>query len=210
MTAIWLIRHGETEWSRAGRHTGTTDIPLTDRGRENAAAIAPLVALLHPGLVLSSPLRRAQDTARLAGLVPDATTPDLMEWDYGAWEGRTTAEIRAELGDPNWLIWDHPVPPGATPGEQTTDVGMRADRVIARCLPTSTKGATACWWPTATCCACSPPGGSDCRPSTGACSPSTQRGCLPSASSTRRTSSRRGTPRPSRPDVRREVTSPGS
>jgi probable phosphoglycerate mutase len=140
MTAIWLIRHGETAWSRAGRHTGTTDIPLTDRGRENAAAIAPPVALLDPGLVLCSPLHRAQDTARLAGLVPDATTSDLVEWDYGAWEGRTTAEIRDELGDPHWLIWDHPIPAGATAGEQTTDVGVRADRVIARCLPVLAEG----------------------------------------------------------------------
>jgi broad specificity phosphatase PhoE len=140
MTAIWLIRHGETEWSRAGRHTGRTDIPLTDHGRANAHAIAPQVARLDPGLVLSSPLTRARDTARLAGLRTDGTDADLLEWDYGAWEGRTTAEIRAQLGDPTWLIWDHPVPPGHTPGEQPDEVGARVDRVIARCAPTLAQG----------------------------------------------------------------------
>jgi broad specificity phosphatase PhoE len=140
MSAIWLIRHGETQWSLDGRHTGRTDIPLTDRGRANALALAPQVALLHPGLVLCSPLTRARDTARLAGLTPDETTDDLMEWDYGAWEGRTTAEIRASLGDPGWLIWDNHVPPGETPGEQPDDVGVRADRVIARCQSTLDAG----------------------------------------------------------------------
>ena len=140
MTALWLIRHGETEWSRAGRHTGRTDIPLTEQGRMNASAVAPQVAQLDPGLVLCSPLMRAQETARLAGLVADETTADLLEWDYGAWEGRTTAEIRAELDDPTWVIWDHPVPPGQTPGEQPADVGRRVDRVIARCEPVLANG----------------------------------------------------------------------
>ncbi len=140
MTAIWLIRHGETEWSRSGRHTGLTDVPLTDRGRTNAAAIASQVASIHAGLVLCSPLARARETARLAGLVPDETTADLLEWDYGAWEGRTTAEIRAELDDPSWLIWNHRIPRGSTPGEQPTEVGVRADRVIARCAPVLAQG----------------------------------------------------------------------
>ncbi len=131
---IWLIRHGETEWSATGRHTGRTDIALTTAGQERAAALRPAVAELRPGLVLCSPLSRARDTARLAGLDADVDA-DLLEWDYGAWEGRTTAEIRETTGDPGWLVWDHPVPPGQTPGEQVTDVGVRVDEVIARCAP---------------------------------------------------------------------------
>jgi probable phosphoglycerate mutase len=90
---------------------------------------------VSPGLVLCSPMRRARDTARLAGVVPDEFTDDLREWDYGAWEGRTTTEVRTELEDPAWLVWDHPVPAGATPGEQLDQVAVRVDRVIARCLP---------------------------------------------------------------------------
>ena len=140
MTAIWLIRHGETEWSRAGRHTGRTDVPLTATGRAKAEALSGQVESLHPGLVLTSPLARARDTARLAGLVTDDVDEDLCEWDYGAWEGRTTADIRVELADPHWLIWDHPVPPGQTPGEQLPDVGRRVDRVIGRCQPVLASG----------------------------------------------------------------------
>lgn len=131
---IWLIRHGETEWSISGRHTGRTDLPLTAAGLARAATLAPRVAGIDAGLVLASPLQRARDTAEAAGLAPELDD-DLVEWDYGAWEGRTTAEIRAEAHDPGWLVWDHPVPPGATPGEQVVDVGDRADRVIARCRP---------------------------------------------------------------------------
>ena len=137
---IWLIRHGETEWSRTGRHTGRTDLPLTATGEQVAAALAPSIAPLSPGLVLCSPLQRARRTAELAGLQPDADEPDLLEWDYGAWEGRTTAEIRDELGDPHWLIWDHPVPPGGTPGEQLDDIATRVERVIARCAPVLDSG----------------------------------------------------------------------
>ena len=132
---IWLVRHGETEWSRDGRHTGTTDVPLTQHGEADAAAIRGELAGVTPGLVLCSPLQRARDTARLAGLVPDAIDPDLVEWDYGAWEGRTTQQIRLSLGDPAWVVWDHPIPPGATPGEGLDDVTVRVDRVIARCAP---------------------------------------------------------------------------
>ncbi len=132
---IWLIRHGETEWSRDGRHTGSTDLPLTPSGEQEADAIRSELAGIEPALVLCSPLQRARDTAQRAGLSPEEYTPDLVEWDYGKWEGRTTADIRAELGDPLWLIWDLPVPPGATPGEQLDDVARRVERVIARCLP---------------------------------------------------------------------------
>jgi probable phosphoglycerate mutase len=137
---IWLIRHGETEWSRVGRHTGRTDIPLTADGMANAESLAPEVGAIHPGLILCSPMQRARDTARAAGLVPDDITDDLCEWDYGAWEGLTTAEIRVLLGDPDWLVWDHPVPAGETPGEQLPDVGRRVDRVIERCLPVLDSG----------------------------------------------------------------------
>jgi broad specificity phosphatase PhoE len=132
---IWLIRHGETEWSRAGRHTGSTDLPLTQQGEQEADAVRDELTDVTPGLVLCSPMRRALDTARRAGLDPDETIDDLREWDYGAWEGRTTAEIRVALGDPTWLVWDHPVPAGQTPGEQLDQVGERVDRVIGRCAP---------------------------------------------------------------------------
>jgi probable phosphoglycerate mutase len=99
------------------------------------------VAQLSPHLVLCSPLERARRTAELAGLEPDELTADLLEWDYGAWEGRTTAEIRAEVGDPHWLIWDHPVPAGPTPGEQLDDVAARVGQVLARCAPVLDSGA---------------------------------------------------------------------
>lgn len=132
---IWLIRHGETQWSRDGRHTGSSDVALTPHGEGQADELRAEIAGVHPGLVLCSPLTRARETARRAGLTPDALTDDLREWDYGAWEGRTTADIRAELGDPAWVIWDHPIPPGDQPGEQLAGVGMRVDRVIATCRP---------------------------------------------------------------------------
>lgn len=124
---VWLVRHGETAWAKAGRHTGRTDIALTTTGREQAAALGRRVAG-HPfGLVLTSPLSRALETARIAGYGDVAVADDdLMEWDYGALEGRTTADIRAEM--PDWTIWRGPVPGGETADE----VGRRADRVIAR------------------------------------------------------------------------------
>jgi broad specificity phosphatase PhoE len=137
---IWLIRHGETEWSRAGRHTGRTDLPLTSAGEDQARAAGAGLSHVTPGLVLCSPLSRAKRTAVLAGLTPDAFDDDLMEWDYGAWEGLTTSEIRDLRGDPGWRVWDEPIPPGATPGstpgEQLADVRARALRVIVRCTPT--------------------------------------------------------------------------
>ncbi len=135
MAEIVLIRHGETEWSKSGQHTGRTDIPLTRNGRKRAAELQPLLSHRAFGLTVCSPMERARDTAALAGLTPDEIDPDLLEWDYGAWEGRTTADIRVELGDPSWVIWDHPVPPGATPGESTEDVAIRCQRVIDKCLP---------------------------------------------------------------------------
>lgn len=125
---IWLVRHGETEWARQGRHTGRTDIPLTAAGREQAQALGRRLAAHSFELVLTSPLSRAADTARLAGSAPAEPEPDLLEWDYGALEGRTSADIRDEM--PGWTIWTGPWPDAETVDE----VGARADRVIARCL----------------------------------------------------------------------------
>jgi len=125
MGEIWLIRHGETEWSRSGKHTSTTDLPLTDEGERKASAVGRLLAGNRFDLVLSSPMRRALDTCRLAGYA-DAmrVTDDLKEWNYGSYEGRTTGEIQAE--DPGWTIWTA-TPPG---GETSDQVALRADRVI--------------------------------------------------------------------------------
>ena len=133
--SLWLLRHGDTEWAASGRHTGRTDIPLSPAGETAARARARALQGHDFALILCSPLERARRTAELAGVTPDAIDEDLLEWDYGAWEGRTTAEIREQLGEPEWTIWDEPIPPGATPGEQTTDVGVRCQRVIDRCMP---------------------------------------------------------------------------
>lgn len=123
---LLLLRHGETEWSRSGRHTGVTDVPLTEHGRAQAGALAPLFAGLAPALVLCSPRVRARDTAELAGLTPYEIDEDLVEWDYGRYEGITTAQIRQE--QPGWTTWTHPVPGGETADQ----VGARADRALAR------------------------------------------------------------------------------
>ena len=127
---IYLLRHGETEWSKSGQHTGWTDIPLTKAGEAAAAALAGHLPA-NPALVLASPLSRAQETATLAGLTNIVTDRDLLEWNYGEWEGKTTPEIREALQDPTWLIWDHPIPGG----EQLDDVRVRVQHVIDRCLP---------------------------------------------------------------------------
>src|SRR5215471_4356750 len=114
---IWLIRHGETEWSKSGAHTGRTDIPLTDAGREQARALGSYLKERSFALVLTSPLQRARETCELAGFGPVAQIePDLEEWDYGAYEGRTTASIRE--GRPGWSLWEDGVPGG----EPTCDV----------------------------------------------------------------------------------------
>ena len=124
---IWLVRHGETEWSKSGQHTGRTDIPLTVMGEQQGTALGRHLAG-HPfALVLTSPLGRARETCRLAGFAAAAeVSDDLLEWDYGIYEGRTTAALRAE--QPGWSIWTTPVPRGET-AEQ---VGERARRVIER------------------------------------------------------------------------------
>jgi broad specificity phosphatase PhoE len=124
---IVLARHGETEWSRDGRHTGRTDIPLTENGRKQARVLGRALGEWSFGLVLSSPLARALDTCRLAGLGDGVeTTDDLLEWDYGEYEGITTPQIRE--GRPDWYLWRD----GCPGGELPEDVGRRADRVVAR------------------------------------------------------------------------------
>ncbi len=126
---IWLARHGETEWTLSGQHTGRTDIALTPAGRRQAQALGRYLAARSFALVLTSPLGRAQETCRLAGYGSAAeVTDDLREWDYGIYEGRTTAAIRAV--EPGWSIWTSPIPEG----ESLEQVGARAHRVMDRTL----------------------------------------------------------------------------
>jgi broad specificity phosphatase PhoE len=128
-SVVLLIRHGETEWSVSGRHTGTTDIPLTDEGRKQAELLRPRLAEREFALVLTSPLGRARETCRLAGLAEQAAIDeDLREYDYGAYEGRTTKEIREER--PGWFLWRD----GCPDGEMPEQVAARADRVIERAV----------------------------------------------------------------------------
>jgi probable phosphoglycerate mutase len=123
---IVLVRHGETEWSRDRRHTGRTDVPLTERGRRQAEALRPALAGFDFALVLTSPLARATETCRLAGLGDGAQRRDeLREWDYGEYEGITTAQIRARRTD--WVLWRD----GCPGGETAADVGARVDPLVA-------------------------------------------------------------------------------
>jgi broad specificity phosphatase PhoE len=123
---VVLVRHGETEWSRIGRHTGRTEIPLTECGRSEAVRIGSILAERRFSVVLTSPSRRAVETCRLAGFAEMAELrDDLREWDYGDYEGMTTAEIRDRR--PGWNLWVD----GVTGGETVEEVGARADRVIA-------------------------------------------------------------------------------
>ena len=131
---IVLVRHGKTEWSESGQHTGTTDIPLTAQGEEDAATLSQRLADYDFGLVLSSPMQRAQRTAEIAGFGSPEVDPNLVEWDYGAYEGRTTKEIRAELGY-DWAAFEHGVIPGKTHGETVEEVAARASRVLLRAAP---------------------------------------------------------------------------
>jgi broad specificity phosphatase PhoE len=123
---LWLVRHGETEWSRDGRHTSTTDLPLTRVGEEAALALAPRLAQTAFDLVLTSPRRRARRTAELAGFPDAEVDEDLVEWTYGDYEGVSTAEIRETV--PGWSVWTHPTPGG----ESAADVSARLDRVVTR------------------------------------------------------------------------------
>ena len=130
MTELYLVRHGETEWSATGRHTGRTEQDLTETGQEQAVLARPALAELQltEPLVISSPRRRALDTAELAGLHVDEIDPELSEWDYGDYEGLTTPEIRESV--PDWLVWTH----GCPGGESVDQVSARADRAVATAL----------------------------------------------------------------------------
>lgn len=125
-----MLRHGETEWSRSGRHTGRTDLELTETGREQAKLTVEALAnlKLDDPWVVSSPRRRALATAEIAGLRVDETNPLIAEWDYGSYEGLTTAQIREQV--PDWLVWTH----GCPGGESVADVSVRADAAIALAL----------------------------------------------------------------------------
>ena len=125
---VVLLRHGQTEWSQSGQHTGNTDIPLTEAGRAQAQAVGPLLTRLQLSdpYVLSSPRQRAVDTAALSGLLVAETTEDLAEWDYGEFEGLTTEQIREDV--PGWTVWTHRCPAGET----GADVQQRADAVLDR------------------------------------------------------------------------------
>jgi probable phosphoglycerate mutase len=129
MAQLWLLRHGATSWARQGRHTGRTDLPLLPEGEAEARAAGPLLrAMAGPpfAAVLVSPLQRARRTAELAGLGDQARVcDDLMEWNYGAYEGITTAEIRRSV--PDWTVWSH----GCPGGEDSAAVQQRCERVIA-------------------------------------------------------------------------------
>ena len=127
--SIWLLRHGATEWSQNGRHTGNTDIPLLPDGEEEAMALAPLLAAEHFAHVWTSPLQRARRTCELAGLAGQAEVMEgLKEWDYGAYEGITTAEIRQTL--PEWSLWSH----GCPQGEDAAAVTRRCEAVIEQVI----------------------------------------------------------------------------
>jgi broad specificity phosphatase PhoE len=140
MGELILIRHGETEWSRAGRHTGRTDVPLTDAGRATASRLAQALATRHLVATFTSPASRAADTAKLAGLHDPVPDPNLQEWDYGGYEGLTSAEIRRRRA--GWYLWRDGVIPGDAehPGETAADVAARADAVLRRAEPLLASG----------------------------------------------------------------------
>ena len=128
-TELWLVRHGETEWSLSGKHTSRTDVALTEHGRRRAEELREFLAGTAFDAVMVSPMRRARETCAIAGFGDVAVVDeDLKEWDYGVYEGRTTAEIRVEI--PGWSVWKDEI----VGGETVEHVGVRADGVIARAL----------------------------------------------------------------------------
>ncbi len=133
-----LVRHGETEWSKSGQHTGRTDIPLTENGIEQAKRAGRYLADRSFALALSSPLQRARDTAHLVGVDPELDE-DLYEWDYGAYEGLTTPQIKVQRHGP-WDLWTDGVPAGDTPGENAAEVRVRVERVLNRVRPVLAEG----------------------------------------------------------------------
>ena len=140
--SIVLVRHGETEWSASGRHTGTTDVALTPQGERQAERAGRALARRSFDVVLTSPLVRARHTAALAGFPDAVVDDDLVEWDYGPFEGRTTHDISEELGRP-WTIWEAGSDGGDAPGESAAHVGERADRVFSRLDDVLGQGGTA-------------------------------------------------------------------
>ncbi|MBY0177983.1 histidine phosphatase family protein [Curtobacterium herbarum] len=133
-----LVRHGETEWSKSGQHTGRTDIPLTENGVAQAERAARYLVDRDFALALSSPLARARETARIIGVDPELDE-DLYEWDYGAYEGLTTPQIKVQRHGP-WDLWTDGVPAGDTPGENAAEVRVRVERVINRARPVLAEG----------------------------------------------------------------------
>ncbi len=128
---LWLIRHGETEWSLSGAHTSRTDIPLTEHGRRRAEELRDFLKDTSFARVLVSPMQRARETCEIAGLGTQAQVEQsLVEWDYGESEGKTTKEMRAQYNKPDWSVWTDPI----VGGEAVEHVGDRADRVIADAL----------------------------------------------------------------------------
>jgi probable phosphoglycerate mutase len=128
---LWLIRHGETEWSLSGAHTSRTDIPLTDHGRRRAEELRDFLKGTTFARVFTSPMQRARQTCEIAGFAAQSVVePGLMEWDYGESEGKTTREMRAKYNDPEWNVWSRPI----VGGETVEHVGERADAVIAKAL----------------------------------------------------------------------------
>ncbi|NUS72019.1 MAG: histidine phosphatase family protein [Corynebacteriales bacterium] len=130
MGELWLIRHGATRWSESGQHTGRTDLPLTEKGIQQARATGALIAQQRFATALTSPAQRTRHTAELIGLAWAQVEPLLWEWDYGGYEGISTHDIRKER--PGWDVWRDGVIPGETPGETVDAVGARADAVIEK------------------------------------------------------------------------------
>jgi probable phosphoglycerate mutase len=134
-----LVRHGATEWSKSGQHTGRTDLPLLPEGEEGATAVRPVLEEFDFVHVRCSPLQRARRTAELAGLTPDVVDENLLEWDYGGYEGVTTEEIRERRGF-RWTVFEHGVVPGETPGETVEEVAARGSRVLEEIYPELQRG----------------------------------------------------------------------
>lgn len=136
---LWLVRHGETEWSLDGRHTSYTDIPLTEHGRQRARELGAFLNGVRFAAVLISPRQRARETCEIAGLGGQAVVEDgLQEWNYGESEGKTTAQMREAKSNPDWSVWTDPI----VGGEAVEEVGKRADGVIARAVTAAQAGSS--------------------------------------------------------------------
>lgn len=150
MTELWLVRHGETEWSASGKHTSVTDLALTERGEQRATAIARRLHGVAFDQVLTSPLKRAHETATLAGFPDAEVDEDLFEWRYGDYEGLTTPQIRETV--PGWTVWTHPSPGGESPAQVSDRIGRVvaraaeiAGRTVAFAHGHSLRAVAACW-----------------------------------------------------------------